>query len=102
MPVKYVAVIPSIYQPYTDACVASCKLDNVVVVDNTVTNLGIAGGWNAGVRAMYERGADWTIIVSAAVRFGAPGGLDLVEAMDANPDVFCVEADTCNTRGVRT
>jgi hypothetical protein len=91
--VKYVAVIPSIYQPYTDACVASCKLDNVIVVDNTVTNRGCAASWNIGVRAMYETGADWTIIMSAGVRFGKPGGLDLVEAMCLNPDALCVEAD---------
>lgn len=93
---NYVAVIPSIFQQYTDECVASCKLDNVVVVDNTVNNLGIAGGWNVGVREMYDRGADWTIIISAAVRFGDPGGLDLVEALEQNPDALAVEAGDYN------
>jgi hypothetical protein len=88
-----VAVIPSIYGPYTDACVASCKLDNVIVVDNTVTNRGVAASWNIGVREMYEQGTDWTVIISAGVRFGEPGGLDLIEAMRQNPDALCVEAD---------
>jgi hypothetical protein len=88
--VNYVAVIPSIYQPYTDACVASCKLDNLIVVDNTVNNRGVSASWNIGVKAMYETGSDWLIIISAAVRFGAPGGLDLVESMRAHPDAFGV------------
>lgn len=89
---NYVAVVPSIYQPYTDACVASCKLDNVIVVDNTVDNHGVAASWNIGARAMYEQGADWTVIISAGVRFGEPGGLDLVEAMAEYPDALIVEA----------
>ena len=90
---KYVAVIPSIYQPYTDACVASCRLENILVVDNTETNSGIAPSWNIGVKTMYQTGADWTIIISAGVRFGQPGGLDLVEAMTRNPGALIVEAD---------
>lgn len=90
---NYVAVIPSIYQPYTDASVASSKLDNLIVVDNTVTNRGVAPSWNIGIREMYRRNADWTIIISAGVRFGKSGGLDLVAAMDQNPDALCVEAD---------
>jgi hypothetical protein len=91
MTTKYVAVIPSIYQPYTDACVAGCKLDNLIVVDNTVINIGVPASWNIGVRQMYETGADWTIIISASVRFGKPGGLDLVEAMGRYPDALAVE-----------
>jgi hypothetical protein len=91
---KYVAVIPSIYQPYTNACIASCRLDNVTVVDNTRVNKGVAASWNIGVREMYATGADWTIIISASVRFGKAGGLDLVQAMDEYPDALVVEAGT--------
>ena len=87
---KYVAVIPSVFQPYTDACVATCKLDNVVVVDNRSRNLGIAASWNIGIRKMYNHRADWLIIISAAVRFGEPGGLDLVESMRTHPDAMGV------------
>lgn len=88
---KYVAVIPSIYQPYTDACVASCKLDNVHVVDNTHVNSGVAASWNVGVREMYRADADWCVIVSAGVRFGDAGGRDLLDLMDANPGLLCVD-----------
>ena len=43
-------------------------------------------------RNVCAAGADWTIIISAAVRFGESGGLDLVEWMEQNPDAICVEA----------
>jgi hypothetical protein len=89
----YVAVIPSIYQPYTDDCIASCKLDNMVVVDNTIDNRGVARSWNIGIRNMYERHANWLIIISAAVRFGEPGGLDLVEALTQFPDAIACEGE---------
>lgn len=92
MIVRYVAILPSIYPPWTGECLASCKLDNLLVVDNTTHNRGVAASWNLGIREMYERGADWLIIVSAGVRFGEPGGLDLVAEMGRHPGALAVEA----------
>lgn len=88
---SHVAVIPSIYQPWTDRCLRDCNL-NTYVVDNTETNRGVAASWNIGIDQMERLGADWLIIVSAAIRFGPPGGDDLLAALDANPDALAVEA----------
>jgi hypothetical protein len=78
---SYVVVLPSIYQPYTDECVASMAMElrrRTLIVDNTAANIGVSKSWNRGVDFMHERGADWLILLSAAVRFGALGGLDFV------------------------
>lgn len=93
MAVDYVAVIPSIYPSWTELCAASCRLDNLILVDNTVQNRGVAASWNLGIKEMYARGADWTIFISAAVRFGEAGGLDMVEAIAEYPDALACEAD---------
>jgi hypothetical protein len=91
VPVSHVAVIPSIYQPWTDRCLRGCEL-NTFVVDNTETNRGVAASWNLGIDEMERRGADWLIIVSAAIRFGPPGGLDFLAALDEHLDALAVEA----------
>jgi hypothetical protein len=57
----------------------TCKLDNILEIDNTVNNLGVMVSHNLGVKKMYEDDADWLIIMSAALRFGERGGLDIVE-----------------------
>lgn len=88
---SYVAVIPSIFQPYTDDCLATCKLSNTLVVDNTVENKGVAASWNLGVQHMYDHHADWLLIISAAMRFGDKGGLELVEAMNDDPFAIALE-----------
>lgn len=90
---SYVTVLPSIYQPWTDRCLEHCRLDRVVIVDNTTVNLGVATSWNIGVRVMRAEAADWLIILSAAIRFNTDfGGLDLVAELEANPDAYAVEA----------
>lgn len=67
-------------------------LNRTVVVDNSEKNIGVAASWNLGVARMYEAEADWLIIMSAALRFGAPGGLDFLAALDPNADAVAVEA----------
>lgn len=89
---SYVVVLPWIWRPFRDDCLAGCKLENVLEVDNTVNNLGIMRAHNLGIDAMYERDADWLIIMSAAVRFGPNGGLDLIEALRTTH----AEADVVN------
>jgi hypothetical protein len=92
---RYTVVIPYVYKPYFDECFKGLKLpfNNIVALDNTVNNLGVAGSWNKGIEHMRANGNEWLIIVSAAMRFGAPGGLDMIETLSRNPDAdiinFC-------------
>ena len=65
--VKYVAVMPYRVQDWADACLATCRLDPLLLVDNTVHNLGIMQSHNLGVDLIREQDADWLIILSAAV-----------------------------------
>ena len=88
MTINYVAVLPSIYRPWTELCLQTCRLDDLVVVDNTVTNRGVAASWNIGIREMYARDADWLIIISAALRFGEAGGLDMLREIDKHQDAL--------------
>lgn len=92
---KYVAVMPWIYEPYKDECLACCKLDPLLLVDNTETNLGIMRSHNLGIDFMRAQDADWLIILSAAVRFGDAGGLDFVRALE-----HCTEHAVVNAEGM--
>ena len=87
----YVAVLPSIYPPWTQRCLASCDWD-VLVIDNTVDNTGVGASWNIGAQHCLDTGADWLIIMSAALRFGEPRGEDFLAALDANEGAIAVEA----------
>lgn len=89
---NYVAVVPFIYQPYADELKKSLKLpeENVNFIDNTDQNRGVAGSWNMGIEMMKERHADWLIIMSAAMRMGKEGGLDMIEQLDKHPDAHIV------------
>src|SRR5258708_38669688 len=87
---KYTAVMPVIYQPYADACLASCKF-KLLVVDNTVENLGVAASWNLGIDKMRADNSDWLIITSAANRYDK-GGLDFLKALEDNPGSLVIEA----------
>lgn len=88
---SYVVVLPSIYQPYTDDCLATCKLSNILVVDNTVENRGVAASWNLGIDYMVTENAEWLIILSAGVRFGDLGGQEFIIALDAYPTAKVIE-----------
>jgi hypothetical protein len=87
----HVAVLPSIWQPWTDECLRTVHFE-VMVVDNTVENIGTGASWNRGIDKMRAEGADWLILVSAALRFGEPGGFDFLDALDAHADHLVVEA----------
>ena len=82
MTATFTAVCPSIVPAHTQAMLASCKFP-VDVIDNTHRNRGVSASWNQGVRLMRDRGDGWLVIVSSSVRFGAPGGCDLIAALDA-------------------
>lgn len=89
---KYAVVMPSIYPPYAEECLATCKFENILVVDNTVKNLGVAASWNKGIDYMHKINADWLILMSASMRFGPPGGLDFIEHLEQNPDAHAIAA----------
>ena len=66
------------------------------VYDNTVRNRGVAVAWNYGALRMREEDADWLVVISAAMRFGAPGGDDFLDHVDrSDPDAWAVEAGEC-------
>lgn len=88
----YTCVLPSAYQTWTDLCLKNCKLEKVLVVDNTVENKGVSASWNLGIDKMKVEEADWLIILSAAMRFGESGGLDFVEELEKVEDTIALEA----------
>ena len=97
MRVEHVVCVPFIYRPYLDAFAATVRMgerDDVTfcIVDNTVTNHGIMASHNMGLRYALENGATWFTVCSAAIRFGEPGGLDWLQALDDRPDDHVVEA----------
>lgn len=89
---KYTVVLPSIYQPWTNKCLKDCKLKDVLVVDNTETNIGVAASWNKGIDKLRQDKADWLVILSAAIRFGEAGGLDFINYLDTLDQHIAVEA----------
>lgn len=101
MVTRYVVVLPYVYEPYFEACVATVKIprENILLVDNTKTNLGIMRSHNLGVERMFETGADWLIIMSAAIRFGERGGLDFIEVLEQHPDHHVIHGATANVIG---
>ncbi len=81
---KYQIVMPFIHRPYMEECMATIKLpkENILLVDNTEINHGVACSWNKGIEKMKERGADWLIILSAAMRFGEKGMQDFIDEIE--------------------
>jgi hypothetical protein len=76
---KYVACLPFKVKEFRDEFIKTCKFDNLLEVDNTENNIGIMASYNLGIQKMYAEDADWLIAMSAAIRFGEPGGLDAIE-----------------------
>jgi len=89
---KYTVVLPYAYRPYFDECMKTCKLENVLAIDNTVNNIGIMKAHNLGIEKMIADDSDWLIIMSAAIRFGEKGGLDFIEELEKRPNDIAVEA----------
>jgi hypothetical protein len=86
--------MPYCHQPYKDAIEKTWKfnLDWILAVDNTKINNGIMRANNLGIDKMYRDNSDWLILLSAALRFGEPGGLDFIQALEERPDHLVVEA----------
>lgn len=89
---KYTAVLPYIYDPYKDSFLKTCKFNNLLLIDNTKENRGVMVSHNLGIEKMYKEDSDWLIIISAAIRFGEPGGLDFIEELEKKSDHLVIEA----------
>ena len=85
---KYVVGLPYRVKSFRDSLMATCKLENVFEIDNTENNIGFSASHNLGIQKMYDDGADWYIVMSAAVRFGEPGGLDFIEICNSSCVLF--------------
>lgn len=96
---SWLIVIPSINPAAASACYDSLPDDAdgrwmELIVDNTVTNHGVAGAWNLGIDQMFRSKFDWLVICSESVRFGVGGAKDIQCALDAaTPGTMAVEAD---------
>lgn len=91
---NYTVILPSIYQQYTNDCLASMSDEfrkHVLVQDNTVNNIGVTPAWNLGLQKMYEDNADWLVLLSAAIRFNQ-GGDDLAVYLQEHNELDVVEA----------
>jgi hypothetical protein len=92
--VTFLAVLPSIWPPYSSACLDGMAPEfrrHVLVVDNTTHNRGVAASWNVGARVVLEDRLDWLVVVSAATRFGSEGGRDFLKVLDVS-DGWVVES----------
>lgn len=89
---KYVAVVPYVWKPYFDEFLATVKLprENMLLVDNTINNLGIMKAHNMGIDFMKEKDADWLIVMSAGIRFGEQGGADFIKLLEKHKDCHVI------------
>lgn len=90
----HLVVVPSIYQPYTDACLRSAHIDpdDLLLIDNTVHNRGVSASWNEGARRVLDEGRDWLVICSAGMRFAGRGIATFTDQLVLHPTAQAVEA----------
>lgn len=69
-------LVPTIDRAWGGECLAGMRVANVLRVDNSLHNLGVARSWNVGIDAARGIDADWLVLCSESVRFGPAGGLD--------------------------
>lgn len=100
----FVAVLPAIIPDLARRCIQSMAPElraHLLLVDNTETgeiadeqrdqvwcgmtsgqNAGVTGPWNLGLLLAIEHHAEWLVIISQSMHFGAAGGLDLLNACE--------------------
>lgn len=96
---KYLAVMPWVYHPYYKACRETMHpefQDNTLFVDNSEKNLGIMRSQNLAAQRVLDEKLDWLIILSAAIRFGEPGGLDFIQVLADHMDHYVIHGATPN------
>lgn len=98
---SFVVCLPWTYEPYFDECMETVKFppEKMLIINNSVENVGIMKAHNRGVDFMRWHQADWLIILSAAIRFGPSGGLDFAEVLEAHPNYYVIHAASENVVG---
>lgn len=91
---SHLVVIPSIYQPYTDACLRSARIapEDLLLIDNTKHNRGVSASWNLGAHRVLDEGRDWLVICSAGMRFAGRGIATFTDQLALHPTAQAVEA----------
>jgi len=89
---RYVAVLPYVDKVFRERCLRRCRLDHLLEVDNTATNVGVMRSHNFGIDLMRDLDADWLIVLSAALRFGRAGGLDFIAELESAGEARVVNA----------
>lgn len=94
---SYTLVLPFAYRLYYDECIATLKLPviggdmaYVLPVDNTIENRGVAESWNMGIDKLREINGQWLIVMSAAIRLGENGGIDIIEQLEKHPEAHMI------------
>lgn len=102
MDTSYTVVIPYVYKPYLNECLGTLRVDSskLLLVDNTISNRGVAASWNMGVQKVKDYKLDWLIIVSAAMRFDG-GGLDMIEQIASYPATDVIHFASADVKAVQ-
>ena len=79
---KYLVSVPYTTEEYKDEFLKYSKLDNISLIDNTIKNIGFPNSTNINMQKFLEQDADWFIVCGTSIRFGEPGGLDFIEALE--------------------
>lgn len=99
---NWVAVLPWVFEPYRDECVATIApefWERTLEVNNSITNIGCMKSHNLGVEWMKLHQAAWLIIISPAIRFGPQGGMDFAQILEDRPDYQVIHAASANVPG---
>lgn len=86
---KITYILPFAFEPIYNECLNTIKQplrNEIITIDNAnYPNLGVAESWNRGIDYMKKTSSDWLVVISAAVRFGEMGGLDIVKQLEQYP-----------------
>ena len=93
---RFLVVMPFVVPAWAQACLATCRFGEggdfgrLLTVDNSVVNRGIMRSHNMGIDAREPD--EWLIIMSAALRFGKPGGMDFIDHLVERADHGVISA----------
>lgn len=86
---KYLVVLPALVKEYAQTCIASSKLQEhgrFLLVDNSPPSINLGIMRSHSIASDIREPDEWLIILSAAIKFGTPGGLDFIEHLTTHAD----------------